>query len=96
MIHNISYRLMVYGTEDEEKVLEALRNVIPGATPEREKAEGYHGNPITVLMGRLDRRRPSENSWMNSERSSGAAWTNLRTGSTRTVTFSFGWTSRRP
>lgn len=57
MIHNISYRLMVYGTEDEEKVIEALRNVIPGAIPERESAEGYHGNPITVLRGRLDRRR---------------------------------------
>ncbi|MFB2622321.1 RNA-binding protein [Methanothermobacter sp. KEPCO-1] len=57
MIHNISYRLMVYGTEDEGKVLEALRNIIPGAAPEREMAEGYHGNPITVLRGRVDRRR---------------------------------------
>jgi RNA binding exosome subunit len=58
MIHNISYRLMVYGTEDEEKVLEALRNVIPGRQhPKGRIAEGYHGNPITVLRGRLDRRR---------------------------------------
>ncbi len=57
MIHNISYRLIVYGTEDEEKVLEALRNILPGAAPEREEAEGYHGNPITVLRGRITRRR---------------------------------------
>lgn len=58
MIHNISYRVMVYGTEDEEKVLEALRNIVPGATPEREIAEGYHGNPITVLKGKTTRKKP--------------------------------------
>ncbi|MEM4525894.1 MAG: RNA-binding domain-containing protein [Methanothermobacter sp.] len=53
MIHNISYRVMVHGTEDEEKVIKALKKILPTASPQKEKLEGHHGNPLTLLKGKI-------------------------------------------
>lgn len=44
---------MVHGTEDEEKVIKALKNILPTASPQREKLEGHHGNPLTLLKGKI-------------------------------------------
>jgi len=57
MIHNITYRIMVHGTEDEEKVIKALKNILPPASPEREQVEGHHGNPLTILKGKITEKK---------------------------------------
>ena len=36
MIHNVSYRTFVYGTEDEEKVVSALTHIFPTILPEKD------------------------------------------------------------
>ncbi len=53
MIHNISYRVFVHGTEKESKVLEALKNIFPNAKPERELSQGHHKNEIIILHQKL-------------------------------------------
>lgn len=53
MIHNISYRVFVHGTEKEIKVLEALKNIFPNPKPERELSQGHHKNEIIILHQKL-------------------------------------------
>jgi hypothetical protein len=36
MIHNISYRAFVYGTENEEKVKKAIKTLFPNSLIQRE------------------------------------------------------------
>jgi RNA binding exosome subunit len=57
MIHNLSYRAFVYGTENEEKVREALSTLLPTAQPTKEITEGYHKNQVTILQGKLTKKR---------------------------------------
>ncbi|PKL71218.1 MAG: exosome protein, partial [Methanobacteriales archaeon HGW-Methanobacteriales-2] len=57
MIHNLSYRAFVYGTENEEKVREALSTLLPTAQPDREITEGYHKNQVTILQGKITKKR---------------------------------------
>lgn len=53
MIHNIAYRVFIYGTEREDKVIEALKTIFPDAIPERSLSEGYHKNKIIILHQKL-------------------------------------------
>lgn len=57
MIHNLSYRAFVYGTENEEKVREALSTLLPTAQPTKEITEGYHKNQVTILQGKITKKR---------------------------------------
>ncbi|MDO5834876.1 MAG: RNA-binding protein [Methanobacterium sp.] len=57
MIHNLSYRAFVYGTENEDKVREALSTLLPTAQPDREITEGYHKNQVTILQGKITKKR---------------------------------------
>jgi hypothetical protein len=57
MIHNLSYRAFVYGTENEEKVREALSTLLPTAQPTKEITEGYHKNQLTILQGKITKKR---------------------------------------
>ncbi len=57
MIHHISYRVFVYGTEDEEKVREAIKTIFPTSSPQMEMTEGYHKNPILVLHDRITKKK---------------------------------------
>ena len=57
MIHNISYRVFVQGTESEEKVREALETLFTNASPEIEETEGYYHNPVTILRQKIDKKR---------------------------------------
>ncbi|AXV39572.1 RNA-binding protein [Methanobacterium sp. BAmetb5] len=57
MIHNLSYRAFVYGTENEEKVREAISNLLPSAPIEKEITEGYHHNPVVILQGKITKKR---------------------------------------
>jgi RNA binding exosome subunit len=55
MIHNLSYRAFVYGTENEEKVREAIHTLLPMAHPEKEIIEGYYNNPVLILHGKISK-----------------------------------------
>lgn len=57
MIHNVSYRTFVYGTEDEEKVVSALTHIFPTTLPEKEINEDAYGNKIIVLSNRITKKR---------------------------------------
>ncbi|WP_321421070.1 RNA-binding protein [uncultured Methanobacterium sp.] len=57
MIHNLSYRAFVYGTENEEKVREALSTLLPAAQPTKEITEGYHKNQVIILQGKITKKR---------------------------------------
>ena len=57
MIHNISYRVFVYGTENEEKVIEAIKTLFPNSHPQKEIIEGYFKNPVLLLHDKIDKNR---------------------------------------
>lgn len=57
MIHNLSYRAFVYGTENEEKVREAIFTLLPTARIEKEITEGYHKNQVIILQGKTTKKR---------------------------------------
>ncbi|MDI6645155.1 MAG: RNA-binding protein [Methanobacteriaceae archaeon] len=57
MIHNISYRVFVYGTENEEKVREAIKTLFPNSLPEKDTNQGYYGNNVVVLHEKIDKKR---------------------------------------
>ncbi|HII84162.1 MAG TPA: RNA-binding protein [Methanobacterium subterraneum] len=60
MIHNLSYRAFVYGTENEEKVREALFTLLPTAQPIKEITEGYHKNQVIILQGKITKKRETK------------------------------------
>ncbi len=53
MIHNISYRAFVYGTENKEKVLESIKTLFPFSSPKCEDTEGYYNNPVLILSNKI-------------------------------------------
>ena len=57
MIHNISYRAFVYGTENKEKVLESIITLFPNSSPQCEATEGYYKNPVLILSNKIDKKR---------------------------------------
>ncbi|MGL4669660.1 MAG: RNA-binding domain-containing protein [Methanobacteriaceae archaeon] len=65
MIHNITYRTFIHGTENEDKVLEALLNVLPLAKAEKSYIEGHFNNQITILKGKISKKRDVKESISN-------------------------------
>ena len=57
MIHNISYRTFVYGTEDEEKVTDAISYIFPNLLPEKTITEDHFGNDIIILSEKITKKR---------------------------------------
>jgi RNA-binding protein len=57
MIHNISYRAFVYGTENKEKVLESIKTLFPNSSPQCEATEGYYKNTVLILNNKIDKKR---------------------------------------
>ena len=57
MIHNISYRAFVYGTENKEKVLESIKTLFPNSIPQCEAAEGYYKNTLLILSNKIENKR---------------------------------------
>lgn len=54
--HYLDLRAFRYGTEEESRVEDALRTVLPEDTPiERVESEGHHGDSIVVLSARVER-----------------------------------------
>lgn len=57
MIHNLSYRAFVYGTENKEKVLESIKTLFPNSSPQCEATEGYYKNPVLILSNKIDKKK---------------------------------------
>ncbi len=57
MIHNISYRAFVYGTENKEKVLNSIETLFPNSFPQCETTEGYFKNPVLILYNKIDKKK---------------------------------------
>ena len=57
MIHNISYRTFVYGTENEEKMKKAVKTLFPNSSPQQEYIEGYYQNPVLILHDKIEKKR---------------------------------------
>ncbi|HNR25627.1 MAG TPA: RNA-binding domain-containing protein [Methanobacteriaceae archaeon] len=60
MIHNITYRTLVYGTEDEKRVRIALSNILPFSEPDTKLIEGHHKNQMVILTGKTDKKSDIE------------------------------------
>lgn len=54
--HYIDLRAFCYATEDEQRVVSALRTLLPADVEiERAESEGHHGDRIVVLSARVER-----------------------------------------
>ena len=60
MIHNITYRTFVYGTEDEEKVMTAVSYLFSNSLPDKSINEDHFGNKIIVLTDKLTKKRTNK------------------------------------
>lgn len=60
MIHNISYRTFVYGTEEEEKVKTAISYLFSNSLPEKSINEDHFGNKIIVLTDKITKKRTNK------------------------------------
>ncbi len=57
-VTHIDVRVFVHATEDEEKVLSAVRNTLPSQVSEsiafkKSNLSGHHGNPITLFETKI-------------------------------------------
>ncbi|WP_455645137.1 RNA-binding domain-containing protein [Methanosphaera sp.] len=57
MIHNISYRTFVYGTEDEEKVINSISYLFPNPLPEKTINEDHFNDDIIILSEKRAKKR---------------------------------------
>lgn len=56
--HYIEFKTHCHATEDIEKVKTSIENLVGQEIElELEDAEGYYGNPIKILKGKIDRNR---------------------------------------
>lgn len=56
MIHNLSYRTFVYGTENKEKVKKAIQTLFPSSQPQETLTEGYYKNPVLILHHKIQKK----------------------------------------
>jgi len=54
MFHWVEARAFCHATEDEEKVVAAIRTLLPEGDVKRETLEGHFGNPLVSLVVRVD------------------------------------------
>lgn len=55
-LHYVDLRAFSYATEDENRVVDALRTFLPDeADIDRTSTEGFHGDRIVVLSARVER-----------------------------------------
>ncbi|MFW5928732.1 MAG: RNA-binding domain-containing protein [Thermoplasmatota archaeon] len=54
--HYIEFKAFCQATEDPEKVIQAMVNIAGECIHlEKEDAEGYYGNPIEIIQGKISR-----------------------------------------
>ena len=54
MFHWVEVRTFCHATEEEDRVLAAVRTVMPEGEVHRDTLEGHFGNPLIVLTARTD------------------------------------------
>jgi RNA-binding protein len=52
--------VFVYGTENEEKVRESIKNLFPNSHPQTDTIEGYFKNPVLILHGKIEKKRETK------------------------------------
>ncbi|MEM2265596.1 MAG: RNA-binding domain-containing protein [Candidatus Hadarchaeales archaeon] len=53
-IREVTVKVLVHATEDENKIMEALKNFLPAKIRvERVELEGHYGNPLVLLKARV-------------------------------------------
>ncbi len=57
MIHNISYRTFLYGTEDEDKVTQAIGYLFSNPLPEKIINEDHFNDDIIILSEKITKKR---------------------------------------
>jgi RNA-binding protein len=57
MIHYITYRVFVYGTENEVKVIEAINTIFPTSVPEKKLAKGHFKIPVMLLYKNIKKKK---------------------------------------
>ena len=61
---SVFFQVFCYVTEDEEKVLAALKNILPEELKELEidriKSEGYYHDPILLMKGEIKKKKQIE------------------------------------
>ncbi len=56
--HYIEFKAFIQATEDPDKVIQSIVNIAGEEIElEREDAEGYYGNPIQIVTGKIHRNR---------------------------------------
>ena len=63
MFHWVEARAFCHATEDEEKVVAAIRTLLPEGEVRREKFEGHFGNPLVSLAVRADSAAAMKGFW---------------------------------
>lgn len=63
IFYYLHFRTYCHATEDEEKVEKALKFLCGDVKLRKTKTKGHHGNPITILEARLERRTEIEGFW---------------------------------
>ena len=63
MFHWVEVRAYCHATEEEEKVLAAMRTVLPGAEAKREALAGHFGNPLVRLAARAENAPVIKEAW---------------------------------
>lgn len=59
-VRSVEARVFVHATENRDKVLAALRNVVGDARIEEDVLEGYFGNPIDVITAVVEGQQAEE------------------------------------
>jgi RNA binding exosome subunit len=52
--------VFVYGTENEEKVREAIKTLFPNSHPQTDTIEGYFKNPVLILHDKIGKKRETK------------------------------------
>jgi RNA-binding protein len=60
-VSSLYFRAFIHATEDEEKVLVALKNASGLEEYQRDITEGHHGNKIEIVEGNLKNKRAIKN-----------------------------------
>lgn len=63
MFHWLEIRTFCHATEDEERVVAALRAVLPDGEVKRDALEGHFGNPLVAIAVRTERATDIKEVW---------------------------------
>lgn len=63
MFHHLEFRAHGHATEEEDRVRQAFTFVSGMEAPEVTRTQGYFGDPIVILRGRLEKAGPIREFW---------------------------------